>query len=61
MQTTEPISIRLRPDVDERIRRLAAAEANSVTGTLRRIIALGLKTIDEHDQKAGSPATTTPA
>ena len=61
MEVTQPISLRLRPDVHQRIKELACNEANTESAILRRVITAGLRTLDSNPTANGSPAAERPA
>lgn len=43
------IPLRLEQSVADRINRIAEREGNTVSGVMRRIVAIGLASIDEHE------------
>lgn len=43
-------AVRVKRDVGERLRELAAREGNTQTGVLRRVISVGLETIDARER-----------
>lgn len=40
---SEPIAVRLRPDIENQIRRIATEEGNTLGAVVRRLLVAGLK------------------
>jgi predicted DNA-binding protein len=55
MQGTVATSIRLRPDIRERILEMAREEANTESAVLRRIIHAGMRVLEDDQKAPGSP------
>jgi predicted DNA-binding protein len=55
MQGTVATSIRLRPDVRERILEMAKEEANTESAILRRVITAGIRALEDNQNGSGSP------
>lgn len=46
---SDPITVRLRSDIEQRIRRIATDEGNTVGAVVRRLLVVGLKSSPDDD------------